>query len=137
MRSLYTLTTLFVLLSFSLACCSKDFLKQYDKRIIGNWKVTDIDDYGIGGSISLPFSEDGVFTFSDGGQLIYVYNGRTYKGSWDIRKQQVEDESINTLHLTAVDFINQDVRTEYFDGMRFTNTNHFKAFIHSGLKTYV
>ena len=136
MRSLYTLSTI-ILLSIFFSGCSKDFLKRYDKRIIGTWKVTDIDDYGIGGSISLPFSEDGVFTFSDGGQLVYTYNSRTYKGSWDIRKQQLEDESINTLHLTAVDFTNQEVRTEYFDEMRFTNTDHFKTFIHSGLKTYV
>ena len=137
MRSLYSLTTFIVLLSFSLASCSKDFLKRYDKRIIGTWKVTDIDDYGIGSSVSLPFPEDGIFTFSDGGQLVYNYSGRTYQGSWDIRKQQLEGESINSLHLTAVDFTNQEVRTEYFDEMRFSNSNHFKAFIHSGLKTYV
>ena len=137
MRSLYTFTIFIVLLSFFFAGCSKDFLRPYDKRIIGTWKVTDIDDYGLGGSISLPFAEDGIFTFSDEGQLIYNYNSRTYQGSWDIRKQTLEEKSINTLHLTAVDFTNQEVRTEYFDEMRFTSTNHFKAFIHSGLKTYV
>jgi hypothetical protein len=136
MRSLYTLSAI-ILLSFFFANCSKDFLKRYDKRIIGTWKITDIDDYGIGGSISLAFSENGVFTFSDGGQLVYAYNGQTYQGSWDTRKQQVEDGSTNTLHLTAVDFTSQVVRTEFFNEMRFTSTNRFKAFINSGLKTYV
>lgn len=136
MRSFYIFSSI-ILLSLFFTSCSKDFLKRYDKRIIGTWKITDVDDYGLGGSISLPFSEDGVFTFADGGQLTYNYNGRTYQGSWDIRKQQMDDESINTLHITAVDFTNQQVRTEYFNEIRFTSTNRFKAFINSGLKTYV
>ena len=136
MRSLYTLSTI-ILLSFFFAGCSKDFLKRYDRRIIGTWKVTDIDDYGIGGSISLPFPEDGVFTFSDDGQLVYVYNGRTYQGSWDIRKEQRAGDNLKSLHITVVDFASLEVRTEYFNEMRFTSTNRFKAFIYSGAKTYV
>ena len=138
MRSFYTLTASVLLLSLSFASCSKDFLKRYDKRIIGTWKVTDIDDYGLGGSISLPFPEQGVFTFSGDGQLTYNHSGRTYQGSWDIRKEyRDDDDNINSLHLTAVDFTNQEVRTEYFNEIRFTSTNRFKAFINSGLKTYV
>lgn len=137
MRSFYNLTTSLFLLFFFFAGCSKDFLKSYDKRIIGTWKITDIDDYGLGGSISLPFPEQGLFVFSDDGQLTYSHAGRTYQGSWDIRKEQREDDAINSLHVTAVDFTNQEVRTEYFNEMRFTSTNRFKAFINSGLKTYV
>jgi hypothetical protein len=137
MRSFYILTTSVFLLFIILTGCSKDFLKRYDKRIIGTWKVTDIDGYGLGGSLSLPFPEQGIFTFSDDGQLTYSYSGTTYQGSWDIRKEQREDETINSLHLTAIDFTNQEVRTEYFNEMRFTSTDRFKAFIYSGLKTYV
>ena len=137
MRSFYFLKVSVFLLFLFLAGCSKDFLKRYDKRIIGTWKITDIDGYGLGGSISLPFPEQGIFTFSDDGQLTYNNSGRTYQGSWDIRKEQRDEEAIKSLHLTAVDFTSQEVRTEYFNEMRFTSTNRFKAFIYSGLKTYV
>jgi hypothetical protein len=90
MRSFYILTTSVFLLFIILTGCSKDFLKRYDKRIIGTWKVTDIDGYGLGGSLSLPFPEQGIFTSSDDGQLTYSYSGTTYQGSWDIRKEQRE-----------------------------------------------
>lgn len=137
MRSFYTLSAFVFLLLISFASCSKDFLKSYDKRIIGTWKVTDIDDYGLGGSLSLAFPEDGIFTFSDEGQLTYNHAGRTYQGSWDIRKELRDGDNLKSLHITVVDFTNQEVRTEYFSEMRFTSTNRFKAFIYSGAKTYV
>ena len=137
MRSFYTRITTVFLLFILFAACSKDFLKSYDKRIIGTWKIADIDGYGPGGSISLPFSEGGIFTFSSEGQLTYNLSGRTYQGSWDIRKEQRAGDNLKSLHITVVDFASREVRTEYFNEMRFTSTNRFKAFIYSGAKTYV
>jgi hypothetical protein len=61
MKKIYT--SVFVLSILLLAGCSKDFLKSYDDRIIGTWQITDVNKFGIGGSISnLPFKE-GSFSF--------------------------------------------------------------------------
>lgn len=136
MRKIYTSAPILLLLLF-FAGCSKDVLKSYDKRIIGTWKISDINRHGIGGSANLPFDEGGIFTFSDDGTLSLNFLGRTYNGSWDIRKEFREDKNVNSLHITAVDFTNQQVLSEFFNEMRFTGTNRFKAFIYSGTKTYV
>jgi hypothetical protein len=64
--------------------------------------------------------------------------GRQYRGSWNIRREWVqEDRRVNALLISAVEFNQQDVKTEYFDEIVFTSTNHFKAFIYSGFHTYV
>jgi len=66
MKKIYTLS----FLSFAIiaAACSKDFLKSYDKRIQGTWKLTDIDRFGFG-STSTQF-RNGLFNVLDDGQLI-------------------------------------------------------------------
>lgn len=148
MKKLYP----FFLICICFAGCSKDFLKQYDTRIKGSWQLVDIDRIGFGGSISnLPFT-GGSFTFSDGGSLRYVDpSGEVYNGSWDIRKEwrrgncstdddgdrNCDDKRVKTLHITAISFSGQDVRSEYFDEMVFTGTDRFKAYINSGFHTYV
>jgi hypothetical protein len=148
MKKIYPLLLVLVAISG----CSKDLLKRYENRVQGVWRLTDVDRRGIGGSLShLTFTE-GEFTFTDGGQFSYVNgSGATYKGSWYIRREwrsgncstndngstNCNDRQVNTLHITAVDFISQDVKTEYFDDMLFTGTNRFNAFIHSGLHTYI
>ena len=136
MRNVYTLVLAFLTLPLYYSC-SKDFLKPYDDRIIGTWKITDIDRFGIGSSKSLSFFEGDLITFSDNGELIATSTGNTYRGSWDIRKEYTDDKTMRSLHITAVDFNNQNVRSEFFNDMAFTNTNRFKAFIHSGARTYV
>src|SRR5207244_3321279 len=130
MKKIYLLSTICVL-SFFFITCSKDFLKSYDRRIVGTWIVRDIDRYGFGRSNNLPFKEDGVFTFSDNGQLTYTSGGNLYKGSWDIRKENGgdDDSNKNALYITVIDFVNQQVLTEYFNSMTFTNTNRFNAWI--------
>jgi len=133
---------IYLILSLSVAVllfttCSKDFLKSYDKRVIGTWKLHDIDKYGFGRSNNLPFKEDGIFTFSNDGQLIYTSAGNIYKGTWDIRKQHRDDEEVNTLHITVVDFVNQIVLSEFFNKMNFTGTNRFNAEIDDNFRTYV
>jgi hypothetical protein len=143
---------LFILLSFTVTACSKDFLERYENRIEGAWRLTDVDRRGLGGDLDhLPF-RDGEFTFTEGGRLEYrTGSGVVYQGSWDIRKEwrpgncntdsdgnrDCDNNQVRTLHINAIDFISQDVKSEYFDEMLFTGTNRFKAFVHSGLHTYV
>ncbi|MEO6328762.1 MAG: hypothetical protein ABIO55_07515 [Ginsengibacter sp.] len=137
---------------FFLEGCSKDFLKSYENRIEGRWKLSDVDRTGIGGSTSSLSFRDGVFTFDEEGKLVYVNNaGDTYHGSWDIRREiirgdctanengnrQCDNRTVRSLHVTAVNFQTQDVRSEYFNEIIFTNTNRFKAVINDGLRSYV
>lgn len=146
----------FLILLFSLSSfsgCSKDFLKRYEDRVEGGvWRLTDVDRIGWGGStFSLSF-RDGQFIFSEGGQLEYTNSaGETYEGSWNIRRDWVrgncytnedgyrncDDRYVRSLHITAVNFTTQDVRSEYFDEIIFTGTNRFKAYIYSGSRSYV
>ena len=136
MRKIYTSGFILLLLVF-FASCSKDFLKRYDKRIVGTWEIEDINRHGIGGSSNLPFDEGGIFTFSEDGTLSHSFSGRTYQGSWDIRKELREDKNSNSLHITAIDFANQQVLSEFFNEILFTSTNKFKAYIYLGTRTYV
>ena len=151
MKNIYLLAVGIFFLSFFTGC-SKDFLRSYEHRIEGSWRLIDVDRTGIGGSTSnLPF-KDGVFTFSENGELEYVNNvGEIYKGSWDIRREwvrgncstnedgsrQCDDRNVRSLHITSVNFQTQDVRSEYFNEIVFTNTNRFKAFIHNSFHSYV
>ena len=133
-----TFTLLFIMATLPIFySCSKDILKSYDDRIIGTWELSNINKFGIGSSNNISFSEGDVFSFSDNGALTYVSAGSTFNGNWDIRKQYTDDEANRSLHITAVDFNNQHVRSEFFNDMAFTGTNRFKAFIYSGTRTYV
>ena len=136
MKKIYTVSILFFILLFS--ACSKDFLKRYENRIVGTWRITDVNRIGFGGSTShLPFTT-GTFTFFDNGSLDYVKSANvTFKGSWEIVKKIRENETVHSLQITAVDFTNQQVLSEYYDDINFTGTNHFKANINSDFHTYV
>jgi len=136
MKRVFTLSVLFVVILIS--GCSKDFLKSYDKRIIGTWNITDVNRIGLGGNTSnLPFNS-GTFTFFDNGTLTYVNSANVnYKGTWEIVKKAIEDQTVHSLQVTAIDFINQEVLSEYYDDINFTSTNHFKANITSNFHTYV
>jgi hypothetical protein len=151
MKKIY-LFAIAVLFSTFFFGCSKDFLKRYEDRIEGVWDLVDVDRIGFNGSTSgLPF-RDGQFTFSDGGSLQYVSTGGdTLQGSWDIRKRWMtgncytndngnyscEDRNVRSMQITAINFVTQEVRSEYFDEIKFTGTNRFKAYIYSGFSTYV
>ena len=150
MKKFYFLILLFpTLLSLG---CSKDFLKRYEDRIEGTWQLTDVDRIGWGGSTSGLNFRDGLFTFSDNGGLEYVStSGQVYQGSWDMRRDWVrdrcytnedgynkcDDRYVRSMQVTAVDFTNQDIRSEYFDEIIFTSTNRFKAYIYTGSRSYV
>jgi hypothetical protein len=135
MKKIYTLTLLTAILLIS--GCSKDFLKSYDRRILGTWKIIDVDRYGFTAADALPFAVTDLFTFKEDGELVYEQGGKTYRGSWDIVRKSDDDEDQKALQITAIDFTNQQVRTEYFNNMQFTSTNRFTAFINYNTRTYV
>ena len=134
MKKLYA--SLLLLLLFT--GCSKDVLKPYDERIIGSWRISDVDRYGIGGSTSnLPFRE-GTIRFENGRTLSYENSSGSYEGSWDLVKKYEDDgESERSLQITAVDFTGRSVLTEYYDNIQFRSTDHFVAEKQSGTHTYV
>ena len=121
-----------------LLACSKDVFKRYEKRIIGSWHITDVKRIGIGGdSKELPF-QNGTFNFNEDGSLIYTnLAGNTFSGSWDIIKKTTGEQVTQSLQVTAIDFNSQLVKTEYYDDLAFTGTDHFKANIFSTTHTYV
>lgn len=136
MKKIYTIS---IVLSFVVFLgCSKDFLKKYDKRIIGTWEIADVNRVGLGGNIdNLPF-RDGTFIFSEDGTLRYINtSGDVYEGSWDITKKIINEETIRSLEITAIDFTAQRVLAESYDDMNFVGTDHFKASINSGFHAYV
>ena len=142
MQKFYTLTLFFVL-SITGIGCSKDVLKRYEERIVGSWELVDVDRQGFGGSTSnLPF-RDGRFKFEENGSLIYTdINGSVFSGSWEMDyaynyDQDGDNETVRTLQIVAINFTSQEVRTEYFNEVRFTSTNKFRAFVRSGWRNYV
>jgi len=148
MKKIYALSFLsFVII---VAACSKDFLKSYDKRIQGTWRLTDIDRFGFG-STSTQF-RNGLFNFLDDGQLIYVSEaGDTSTGSWNIQRRwsqgncytdadgnrNCNNRYIRNLSISVVNFATQELRSEYFDEINFTGTNRFNAQIYLGAGTCV
>lgn len=132
MKKIYTYAAPLIFFFLFAAGCSKDFLRSYEYRIIGTWRITDLDRRGSGNSNNLPFTE-GEFTFAEDGRFTWTNGGRTYQGSWDIRRSG----DAQSLYLTAVDFNAQDVRTEYFTDITFTNTNRIRATIEDGRRRYV
>lgn len=118
--------------------CSKDFLKSYDKRIVGTWNIDYVNVIGLGGSSSgLPFNT-GTITFFANGSLEYSNSSNSiFKGKWDIVKKMQGDEHVRSLQVSAVDYTSREVLTQYYDDMNFTGTNRFKATINSNFHTYV
>lgn len=136
MKKIYTVSVIALIFIFS--GCSKDFLKSYDNRIIGTWKISYVNNIGLGGSSSnLPFN-NGTLTFLENGSLEYTNSANeVFNGKWDIVKKMQGEESVRSLQISAVDFTNHQVLTQYYDDMNFTGTNHFKATINSNFHTYV
>ena len=141
MKKIYS--SVFVLSLILLAGCSKDFLKAYDDRIIGTWRIDDIDKNGFGGSINdLPLKQGGSLTFMKDGTMTYNSpSGDLFKGTWDIQKKTISngDESkvYRSLQITAVNFVSQQVIGEYYDDINFVGTNHLKAWIYLDRRTFV
>ena len=136
MKRIYTLSIL--LSSFLFFGCSKDFLKSYDNRIVGTWRISDVNRVGFGGNTNKLAFTSGTFTFYENGTLNYTNSGNAnFEGTWEIVKKVINDQTIRSLQVTAIDFTNQQVLTEYYDDMTFKSTNHFKANVVSNFHTYV
>jgi len=118
--------------------CSKDIFKPEHKRILGTWKITDVKKIGFGGNRgNLPF-RSGSFTFQNDGTLTYINEaGDNFKGTWDMNQRRINDESITSLQVTAIDFNNQVVLSEFYDEINFTLSDHFKANITNDFQVYV
>src|SRR5688572_9510678 len=137
MKKIYPLVLL-PCLYVVLAGCSKDFLKNYEDRIDqGTWELFDIDKRGIGsGNMPIPFT-GGFFQFDPSGNLFYTdQNGNEYEGSWDMGTRTSQDCStdddgntncttnqVRTMSLTAINFQTQNVKSEFFEEIRFTSTD--------------
>jgi len=148
MKKLYALSALIIAIVLFTGC-SKDFLKPYDDRIVGEWQLVDVDKYGFG-STNLNFT-GGYFTFYGTGRIEYDDdNGGYYEGRWDIRNHPITDcyydeygnqvcsnNNARSLQINVTDFVTHDVRAEYFDDIVFTGTNTFKAYLYDGARTYV
>ncbi|HPG12509.1 MAG TPA: hypothetical protein PLU37_13330 [Chitinophagaceae bacterium] len=133
-------TPVLIVIVFLVFGCSKDFLKKYEKRIIGGeWKITDLKRRGFGGNTaSLPFQEGGRFNFQGGGIVTFTDNsGNVYTGNWDITKKRFDDDTWRSLEVSVADFNNQQFLFENYDDMQFSGTNHFKATIYSGAHSYI
>jgi hypothetical protein len=128
----------FLLAIALLAGCSKDVLKSYEKRIIGTWQITNVRNYGIGGNTDYLSFASGSFTFHENGTLEYTNSAKAlFKGSWDLKKKRMDKNTVHRLQITAVDFNNQQVLSEYYDDINFAGTNHFRANITYNFHTYV
>ncbi|HUR10393.1 MAG TPA: hypothetical protein VM012_03440 [Flavitalea sp.] len=137
MKNIYFATVLISLASLQLHC-SKDVFKRYEKRILGTWRIVDINKVGIGGNSSyLPF-RDGTITFNEDRSLVYrPLSGEIYDGHWDIDKDWEDENERRTLLITAVDFAGQHVLTEEYEQMNFRSTDHFVGRITNGFEAYV
>ncbi len=136
MKRFFTLPLIFAVIIF--CGCSKDFLKRYDKRIVGTWRISDVDRFGIGGNSDNLSFHDGNFNFRDDGSLTFTDGqNNVFEGTWDIVKKTINEETVRSLHVTAVNYANQEVLSEYYDDMNFLSTNHFKANILRRTHRYV
>ena len=136
MKKLYFTVVLFSSLFF--LACSKDFLKSYDKRIVGTWRIADVNRIGLGGSSDNLSFREGTFNFNGDGSLTYTSSsGAVFEGHWDIQRRQFGNQEQRTFELTAVDFTNQKVLTEFYNEIQFRSTNHFVAHINSGARSFV
>lgn len=129
---------LFLLPVIIFSSCSKDFLKSYDDRVVGTWRISEVNRVGLGGDASGVAFREGTFQFNNDGTLTYTdAAGNVSSGTWDIRKRNVNHDVIRTLQITAVDFNSQLVKAEFYDEMHFRSTNHFVAKINNTLRTFV
>ncbi|MGZ5247070.1 MAG: hypothetical protein ACXWV5_08515 [Flavitalea sp.] len=130
--------SLLLLSSALFLSCSKDILKSYERRIIGQWHIRDVKRIGIGGNIDfLPF-QDGTFVFSQDGTLTYRNAAnQQFDGTWEITRRTINDQVTQSLQITAIDFVNERVLSEYYDDLNFRSSDHFVGNTIENFRTYV
>ncbi|WP_018627376.1 hypothetical protein [Niabella aurantiaca] len=123
--------------------CSKDIFKRYEKRIIGDWEVEDINSYGFG-SMPMNFGE-GAYHFGEDRSFIFTdINGVAYTGKWQIKKYWTNNncdgcssDNIRTLMVSAVDNRSGELKADYFNEIKFTGTDRFNGTMVNGTRTRV
>ena len=96
---------LFVL---ALGACNKVKTKSVEKDIIsGTWKITKYTEDGVNEN---PQFQNYTFTFSDGGTVTAVNNSLTISGTWSVKKDNSNDDSVSD-----VDFALNFPSTDDFD----------------------
>lgn len=130
--------TLIIVFATLFLSCSKDILKSYERRIIGQWHIRDVKRIGIGGTTDyLPF-RDGTFVFNQDGSLTYRNaSNQQFEGSWEITRRTINDQVTQSLQVTAIDFANEKVLSEYYDDINFRSTDHFVGNTIENFRTYV
>ncbi|MCA0383303.1 MAG: hypothetical protein LCH58_14160 [Bacteroidetes bacterium] len=133
-----TVTLLAASLAVFSTGCVKDVFRSADRRIIGDWRIDDVNPVGWGGnSARMPFN-NGRFTFYDNGTLSYENdNGQSFSGSWYINSRWQNDEQELSLQITAVDFTNQLVLTQHYDDIFFRSRNYLRAETRTSNRTYI
>lgn len=133
-----TVTLLAASLAVVTSGCIKEGYRTAERRILGEWRIDDVNPMGWGGnSARIPFN-NGRFTFYDNGTLSYVNdNNQQFSGSWYINRRWQDDEQWLSMQITAVDFVNQRVLSQFYENLDFRGRNRLRAETQQSTRRYV
>lgn len=133
-----TVTLLAASLAVVTSGCIKEGYRTAERRILGEWRIDDVNPIGWGGnSARIPFN-NGRFTFYDNGTLSYVNdNNQQFSGSWYINRRWQDDEQWLSMQITAVDFVNQQVLSQFYENLDFRGRNRLRAETQQSTRRYV
>lgn len=124
MRAL--ILSVFVVMLFG---CTKHRLNKFNNRIVGDWKLVEVNTFGVGSS-RIVFN-GGSFSFNEDNSLVYYDRNETvYTGSWDIEAYtytEGDGDSETEFILTMDVYSNNDRKFDQFEIPSFGNANRFKA----------
>lgn len=125
------------LITFVLFGCTKQRLDKFNNRIVGNWKLVEVNTFGIGNS-NIVF-DGGSFSFNEDNSLTYYDRTQNvYTGNWYIDAYTYTDDNGNSESefILTLDVSNGKMRK--YDEMEmpgFGNVNRFKAKVRHDLNT--
>jgi len=133
-----TVTLLAASLAVVTSGCIKEGYRTAERRILGEWRIDDVNPMGWGGnSARIPFN-NGRFTFYDNGTLSYVNdNNQQFSGSWYINRRWQDDEQWLSMQITAVDFVNLRVLSQFYENLDFRGRNRLRAETQQSTRRYV
>ena len=133
-----TVTLLAASLAVVTSGCIKEGYRTAERRILGEWRIDDVNPMGWGGnSARIPFN-NGRFTFYDNGTLSYVNdNNQQFSGSWYINRRWQDDTQLLSMQITAVDFVNQQVLSQFYENLDFRGRNRLRAETQQSTRRYV
>ena len=133
-----TVTLLAASLAVVTSGCIKEGYRTAERRILGEWRIDDVNPMGWGGnSARIPFN-NGRFTFYDNGTLSYVNdNNQQFSGSWYINRRWQDDEQWLSMQITAVDFVNQQVLSQFYENLDFRGRIRLRAETQQSTRRYV